>query len=817
MATPSAPITPTEPLGCNLIDPVDHPPLVLSTDGVIRELANGEIINSAGTSQAYWTVGGKGLLFDDGTSTSPCADGSTLSGLDLQTAYNNSANTGGTAKIKLQTGKDFSIYDDTDDGLFFRIDSETGKVTISGDLEVRGSSTTINTIVQDADHWLISPAAGTTTALKIEPDLGVTPIVDIVNIRRKYGETPVVRVDKDGNLIANLNLTVGGLINGIDLVQHVEGIAFRHTAYDIDVVPEIPTIPGATNVHEALQKLSTQIGNPGATNGMAIPLAAAGGFPSDGDWTPGAVPLNDQTLVTDAIDKLNELLSLLIPAAPLDLGSIKNFNIPSVGLLPLKAAGEAPDNTAGGDLSLAANTAGNPVVAANVSGRITSARPSSTILSKVGSGSAGILAVEINGTTAPHALPEFTKDAMPVSLTVGATVMTARGDFPIATPGFWKSFDVQAVADGDLLPGWNRARVTHSESGNTNYFMALRDDLTALSALSAQSVTEVGNGGYAFSSGVPHYGDLGGSLQVYSAIMTNLAGETYYGGNNPVSFLGSNGIILPQDRTYTDLGITTPIERQTLAATRLTDQNINVNGTNIHGSGVVQGIATNVNGPAPAVNLASTVILVKRGSAGSRVDEMSIPVIGLGTSPNASNATRRGGFLGTDQPAVSAGTAWVQSTALNSYDAAVVAGILSHNQINYSTGYLPVGPDLSAGRGAAQYFTCSFQRESRSNFKINVTGTYAACFVALPGISTISSSTGWWNMGVAFSGSGYPGDSTGGNGSNGCAEGSVMTGGTGIFTCTFGTKSSTGSMDNNIIVRFKLMPGQSISSLSFTN
>ena len=72
-------------------------------------------------------------------------------------------------------------------------------------------------------------------------------------------------------------------------------------------------------------------------------------------------------------------------------------------------------------------------------------------------------------------------------------------------------------------------------------------------------------------------------------------------------------------------------------------------------------------------------------------------------------------------------------------------------------------------------------------------------------------------MFVAYSGSGVPGDSTGGNGSNGCASGTVMAGASGTYLCTFGTQSSTNSTGNNIIIRFKLNAGQSITALSFTN
>lgn len=555
-------------------------------------------------------------------------------------------------------------------------------------------------------------------------------------------------------------------------------------------------------------------GPTGPNDGMSITLAQPGGFPTDGSFSPGAATFTDSTLVTDAIDELNEILSLLVPAQPSNL-STGVITVASVGTSPLKAAGTAPDNTAGGSIPASPNTAGNTVVVTNVSSRVTSAAPSTNTLTLKGSGTVGILAVAVNGSTAGNALAAFTSSASPASSTVGATVMTARTDF--GTPGFWKSFSVQAVTSG-LSQGWNRIQITHSTSGNTNEFYVLRDNVTTAPAVAGSiSLAESGSPTYAYSSSVPHYGDTTASLDITNVTMTNLAGETYLNGN-PFTFTGTNSIIASQAKSYANIGVTTPVARQTTSATTLSSQNVSINGTNQHASGLLQGTASNVNGSSSATNMTSTVILVKRGTAAaSKVDEMSIPVSNLGASPNSNNAARRGGFSNTDQPALSGDAAWTSSSAIQVYDAVVAAGALTHNQINYSTGYLPVGPNLSSGRSGSQYFTCKFSRTSRSNFTITVTGTYSKCWVALPGVSDVTSTTQWWDMGVAFSGAGYPGDTGGGNGSNGCASGTVMSGSSGTFTCTFGTESSTNSTGNDIIVRFKLVSGNSITALSFSN
>jgi hypothetical protein len=239
-----------------------YKPIILDTDGVLSQLPDGSIINAGGTSSSTFTVGGRGLLFDDGTSTG------IGNGITLQTVYNGSPPAAGSANIALSASKDFSISNTSASQVFFRVDAETGKVVITGDLEVMGSSTIIDTVVQDSDHWLISPKSATTTPLKIEPDVGVNPIVDLVTVRRTFGTAPVFRIDSAGNLIATQNLTVGGLINGVDVAalqtevtDHLSAAAgSRHMADDVDILP-ITSLAGSANVQEALESLNTKVDN----------------------------------------------------------------------------------------------------------------------------------------------------------------------------------------------------------------------------------------------------------------------------------------------------------------------------------------------------------------------------------------------------------------------------------------------------------------------------------------------------------------------------------------------------------------------------
>jgi hypothetical protein len=73
-------------------------------------------------------------------------------------------------------------------------------------------------------------------------------------------------------------------------------------------------------------------------------------------------------------------------------------------------------------------------------------------------------------------------------------------------------------------------------------------------------------------------------------------------------------------------------------------------------------------------------------------------------------------------------------------------------------------------------------------------------------------------MSVAYNGSGIPGAGAGGNGSNGCAVGGTATLNSAVtnksVTATFGTVSSSSTVNNIIYVRVRLTGGQSLTALS---
>jgi hypothetical protein len=176
-------------------------PIYLDSDGILSQTPNGAIANFGGTTNPTFTVGGRGLLFDDGTSTAP---GNQFS-VTLQSAYDNSGVVDGKVTINLEAGKDLVINAGSVDK-FLSIDADTGNFTFSGLLSVLGNTNISGNLI----------LGGTLNGINIEQ----------------------LKSDLDNHL--------GG------------DPEFRHLAADIDVFP-INNLTGVSNVQEALEHINTKV------------------------------------------------------------------------------------------------------------------------------------------------------------------------------------------------------------------------------------------------------------------------------------------------------------------------------------------------------------------------------------------------------------------------------------------------------------------------------------------------------------------------------------------------------------------------------
>jgi hypothetical protein len=264
----------------------------------------------------------------------------------------------------------------------------------------------------------------------------------------------------------------------------------------------------------------------------------------------------------------------------------------------------------------------------------------------------------------------------------------------------------------------------------------------------------------------------------------------------------------------------------------------NINGSN-NSVSTLQANIFNVIGTSTTVQL-PTKIQAYAG-ANSGINEQSITCT---PTANTQAAIRVVMSTAGNAPAFSDSTnfyvanAWSGAQTIAGTPEAVTRyGVLKHYAIDLSTGYLPVGPDLSTSRSGTQYFTFAFARPSLANFDIRLTTTtgVAGVWIAAPGTTIdkggfssptpgfpgpTSTINGWLEAFTQYAGSGVPGASgTGGNGSNGCA----LTGADVVplnsaianvgYTMTLGSQNAANSTGNNILIRIGLASGQTITDL----
>lgn len=170
-------------------------------DELLGELAivpDGGLLNIGGTSSPTFTVGGRALLFADGSSTAP--DSGT--GTTLQVAYSNSTS---PATIATTSGKDiiFSALG----GNEFVFNANTGGVRIDGDLLIGGSlnGVSIESLI-DHINSLTSPAKHTAEQVSFN-DAGLINVV---------GSTVQAAIESIDSQLSILN--VGNVI-GFEYVQ----------------------------------------------------------------------------------------------------------------------------------------------------------------------------------------------------------------------------------------------------------------------------------------------------------------------------------------------------------------------------------------------------------------------------------------------------------------------------------------------------------------------------------------------------------------------------------------------------------------------
>ena len=656
------------------------------------------------------------------------------------------------------------------------------------------------------------------------------------NVRLGIGaETQVLTVANGVPTWANTSGGGGGTPGGLNTqIQFNDAGTFGGTAnLTFDKTTSTFTIGGNTASNTSItggtvttatvsSQPNTNLALVPGTNGIVTIAAENGGAtgvemgtPTQGALVSNAVSLTTESTVSNAIAQLNQVLGKLIPSSPPNFPASQTLSINSLSTYRMTNYVQT-DNTATGGKSVAGGTTVTNVLRTSsyVTSNITNAGPgdSGTITAWVNGANTGsrTLTTSINGNGTYNNLVIFNNADYS---TVNANV----------TSGFWYIFS--ARASGTVSQGWNEVYISDSVASNTNIPSWFYDSSSPGTPQLTSTSIVPGSTSLTYSSTVPHYNSSTSFNLQFN--VNRLSGNTYPTSDTFATGTAGGAFNAPSSVTYAGASITTPL----IPNLYVSSGSVTVNTT----ATVITGFGSSSSGPSISVNNSyasgsgsfspGVTVLYKTGttSTASRIEETNVFVgstIGVG-SGLAFRIINPGS---TNTPTFSANAAAFnsQTSTLETYDATVVANVLKHDITNYSTGYLPAGPNLSSGRGGTQYFTFKIIRSSVSKFDIGFSGTVAGMWVALPGSTIDSTSTlnGWIDMSVAYAGAGAPGANigAGGNGSNGCALGGPVPLNSAQsnkrFTCTFGTVSSSSTATNEIYIRIALTSGQTVTALT---
>jgi hypothetical protein len=526
-----------------------------------------------------------------------------------------------------------------------------------------------------------------------------------------------------------------------------------------------------------------------------------------GSLVSSALALTTTTKVTDGIALLNNVLGKLVPTPPPSFPAGQSIALASTTTTARMANFTQTDNTLSGGKSV---TGGNVVAATRTNSYAT------TAITTVGPGDSGTVSVTKNGTlSGSHIMTTGIDDG-----TYNDLVIASDQDYHLiqsSVPvGFYQSFN--AYATGTATAGWNDVYLNDTiTSGSTNTLVWYYDSSTpGAPGWSNNSVVLTSNS-VTYSSTIPHLNTS--AVFTLKANVSRLSGDMYHTSDTFVTGTAGGALATPSSVTYSQAGVTTPLAR-----------NLYVGAGSAYlqsTAGVISGFGSSSLGPSLTAfnSYASTAqvfnpgatVLYKTGTS-NQIEETALVI---GTVGIGSGAPYRIVNPGSTDTPIYTGTEVAfnsQTGPFYTYDATVVGSILKYDTTNYSTGYFPVGKNLSL-QATGQYFTFRFVRSSVSKFDILYTGTIAGLWVALPGstLDVTSSQNGWMSMSQPYNGSGIPGANFPGNGSDGCALGGTATLNSAVsnksVTATFGTVSSSSTANNYIYVRVKLTSGQSLTAL----
>ena len=551
--------------------------------------------------------------------------------------------------------------------------------------------------------------------------------------------------------------------------------------------------------------------------------------------------------------------------AQTDVDTSITYNLKAVPSAPPNLSTKSitlDDSTQGTSPKLAsgftANTGSADTLAAGASLSTTTARryTSGTIdtstTSNFFNGASGTLAAEING--ANDGTKTFTA-AEGETGTFTSLVVSSNVDFDTVDASYPQRFYLVASAKiTKALTGYSTGlsaqRLTHTATGNTNFVHLLKDNLTASPTFGSVGTLSAGtNGTFRFISGIPYYNTGSPTVNITGMTINNLVGQAYTDQSNIVEVdSGTNAegtsanASNANDYSYADIdGASTmlasgipKVNIGTSSAYAIGSLSVPITSSSVRTVETIKARARNVNGISSYTEL-STKLQVHT-AAQSGISEIAIPVADSLGATHDDDGVRIFDFNAAtaNTPSFSAVTNFYTNSpyteasdpgVAGTKEATVRLGVIEHNVVNYSTGFLPAGPNRSGDTGT-QYFTFAFRRATVARFTITLTSSsgITGMWYAAPGTTLTAASgiNGWVETTTQYAGVGLPGTDTG-NGGNGSSGGAftgsdVIPTGSAInnqtFEMTLGTANLSNATGNVCLVRIALASGQSVSALS---
>jgi len=551
----------------------------------------------------------------------------------------------------------------------------------------------------------------------------------------------------------------------------------------------------------------------------------------------------DITTQTDA-ESLTIALKA-VPSAPASL-SAKSITLSDAyqGTAPRLAHGFT-DNSTSNPLSASAD------LTTTTARRYTSGTIDTSVVNDSYNGAAGTLTASVNGSGdgAKTFSASLNETGTFTSLVISQQV--DYHDIDASYPSdFYQVFDAKITkAISGYTVGVNDERLEHSTTGNTNYVSVVKDDLTASPSFgSVGSLAEGTAGTKRFISGIPYYNSGSPTVNLTGMTINDLVGQAYTNQSNIVEVDSgtnaegtSSNASNANDYTYANIdGATTmlnggvpKVNIGTSSAYAIGSLSVPITSSSVRTIETIKARARNVNGISSYSELStklqvhtaeqsgiSEIAIVVSDSLGAGFDDDGVRVFDFSAATTDTPSYNSATNFYTNSVYTESADPGVAGTK----EATIRLGVLKHDTTDYSTGYLPAGPDRSGDTGT-QYFTFAFRRTTTANFDINITSSsgIAGLWYAAPGtvLDDSSALNGWIEGTSQYAGVGNPGTDTG-NGGNGLAGGAftgadvIPTGSSlsGGYTMTLGTANLSNATGNVCLVRIALTSGQSITALS---